>query len=114
MTEPNVPENLPDDATSLSAAEQEQTGPEQIGTRTGMFGARDTGDTSGFGGLVRPVLFPAPATAPYGGWYDEVAGALAEADPSVVIDRGEITFHVRREDLLTVARILRDELRFEF
>ncbi len=30
--------------------------------------------------------------------------------------RGEITFHVRREDLLTVAQLLRDDpaLRFEF
>jgi len=113
MTESNVPDNLPDnvpDETPELVAE----GQEQIGVREGMFGVTGTGDTSGFGGLVRPVLFPAPATPPYGGWYDEVAGALAVAEPTVVIHRGEITFHVRREDLVTVARILRDDLRFEF
>jgi len=55
-----------------------------------------------------------------------VADALAEAlsaagtDPqtaieSVVVDRGEITFHIRRENLLAVVKSLRDEpdLRFE-
>jgi NADH-quinone oxidoreductase subunit C len=108
MTEPNVPDHVPEDPGALTAP-----GQEQIGVRTGMFGARDGGDTSGFGGLVRPILFPPPATRPYGGWYDEVADALAVAEPTVVIHRGEITFHVRREDLVTVARILRDELRFE-
>jgi NADH-quinone oxidoreductase subunit C len=108
VTEPNVPDNVPEDPGALREPEQEQ-----IGVRTGMFGVQDGGDTSGFGGLVRPILFPPPATPPYGGWYDEVAGALAVADPTVVIHRGEITFHVRREDLPTVARILRDELRFE-
>ncbi|GAB7005859.1 NADH-quinone oxidoreductase subunit C [Nocardioides sp. AN3] len=120
MTEPNVPDNVPESGSGLdtpspsgSGYSTTEGGAEQIGVRTGMFGARDSGDTSGFGGLVRPVLFPPPASPPYGGWYDEVAGALAVAEPSVVIDRGEITFHVRREDLVTVARILRDDLRFE-
>lgn len=102
MTESNVPDNV------APGVEQER-----IGTREGMFGAHGSGDTSGYGGLVRPVVLPAPATAPYGGWYDEVAAALEVAAPSVVIDRGEITFHVRREDLVSVARILRDRLRFE-
>jgi NADH-quinone oxidoreductase subunit C len=120
MTEPtspgaeqNVPEHLPEAAATPEGVQQEQ-----IGVRTGMFGVRDGGDTSGFGGLVRPVLLPAPAARPYGGWYDEVAdaigGALDGAEPTVVIDRGEITFHVRREDLVTVGRVLRDDLRFEF
>ena len=121
MTEGNVPDNVAstgsttgEPSSDLERPEPAVEGQEQIGVRTGMFGVDGPGDTSGFGGLVRPVLFPAPATPPYGGWYDEVAGALAVAEPTVVIDRGEITFHVRREDLLTVARILRDDLRFEF
>ncbi|MGK2874282.1 MAG: NADH-quinone oxidoreductase subunit C [Nocardioides sp.] len=80
-----------------------------------MFGVSGSGDTSGYGGLVRSPDRITEATRPYGGWYDEVADGLVEANPSVVIDRGEITFHVRREDLLTVLRLLRDEpkLRFE-
>ncbi|MDR1999299.1 MAG: NADH-quinone oxidoreductase subunit C [Frankiaceae bacterium] len=90
--------------------------------RRGMFGISGSGDTSGFGGLVRePTVFP-DAVRPYGGYFDEVADALAEAYPGygeaiakVVVDRGEITFHVAREHLLGLARTLRDDpaLRFE-
>ncbi|QIK74485.1 NADH-quinone oxidoreductase subunit C [Nocardioides piscis] len=96
-----------------------------VGNRRGMFGAKGTGDTSGYGGLVTPIVYPGGAQRPYGGWFDEVADALAErlratdlesAVESVVIHRGEITFHVRREDLPFVAQMLRDDaaLRFEF
>ena len=96
----------------------------QVGQRTGMFGVAGTGDTSGYGGLVAPITFPAAVERPYGGWYDEVADALEtrlraegleQAVEQVVIHRKEITFHVRREDLEVVARVLRDEpaLRFE-
>lgn len=112
MTESNLPENTSPEEGVLAEVEQEQ-----IGVRQGMFGPRDGGDTSGYGGLVRPILMPPPARRPYGGWYDEVADAVGraieEAEPTVVIDRGEITFHVRREDLPVVAKVLRDELRFE-
>ena len=91
---------------------------EQIGVRTGMFGVTGTGDTSGYGGLVKPVEFPAPAQRPYGGWWDEVADSLEASMgyEKVVVHRGEITFHVRREDLPTIAKLLRDDpmLRFEF
>jgi NADH-quinone oxidoreductase subunit C len=96
-----------------------------IGVRRGMFGAKGSGDTSGYGGLVDPIVFPATSRRPFGGWFDEVAdalearlrdGELEHAVERVVIHRGEITFHVRREDLLAVARLLRDDdaLRFEF
>jgi NADH-quinone oxidoreductase subunit C len=96
-----------------------------VGVRRGMFGAKGPGDTSGYGGLVDPIVFPAAARRPFGGWFDEVADALEarlgdsdleHAVERVVIHRGEITFHVRREDLLAVARMLRDDdaLRFEF
>jgi NADH-quinone oxidoreductase subunit C len=96
-----------------------------VGVRRGMFGAKGSGDTSGYGGLVDPIVFPAASRRPFGGWFDEVAdalearlrdGDLEHAVERVVIHRGEITFHVRREDLLAVARMLRDDdaLRFEF
>ncbi len=87
-----------------------------VGVRTGMFGAKGTGDTSGYGGLVQPVVYPGTAQRPFGGWYDDVADALETATSlsSVVVHRGEITFHVRREDLAAVARLLRDDPRLRF
>jgi NADH-quinone oxidoreductase subunit C len=92
--------------------------------RTGMFGVRGSGDTSGYGGIQRSIEMPAASQPPFGGWYDEVHSALVEAAAgssienaleSVVVDRGEITFHIRREDLPGLARLLRDDekLRFE-
>jgi NADH-quinone oxidoreductase subunit C len=93
-----------------------------VDVRTGMFGARDGGDTSGFGGLVESVAVAPAAARPYGGWFDEVADALERAYPQldeavekVVVDRGELTFHIRRERLVEVAQVLRDDasLRFE-
>ncbi len=91
---------------------------QQVGVRTGMFGTKGTGDTSGYGGLVQPIVYPGAAQRPFGGWYDEVADALETTVNlgNVVIHRGEITFHVRREDLLAVAQHLRDDprMRFEF
>jgi NADH-quinone oxidoreductase subunit C len=88
--------------------------------RTGMFGAETTGDTSGYGGL-RVRLAPQLSTPrPYGSYFDEVADRLGYALSAagsefgaaierVVVDRGELTFHVRREWLVRVARLLRDE-----
>ncbi|WUL58908.1 NADH-quinone oxidoreductase subunit C [Streptomyces sp. NBC_00344] len=114
-------------------APRDDTG-EVIGVRTGMFGARNGGDTSGYGGLVRTVAMPGRTNRPYGGpggsdahgWFDEVAdeleGALEEqgivpgnAIEKTVVDRAELTFHIDREHLVTVARTLRDDpaLRFE-
>ena len=92
----------------------------QVGVRQGMFGVSGTGDTSGYGGLVSAVTFPAPAQRPFGGWFDEVADALETATRAaglehalgdVVIHRGEITFHVRREDIGAIVpqhEVLRD------
>ncbi len=93
--------------------------------RKGMFGVRGTGDTSGYGGLRLPAYVPPAAERPYGGWFDEVADNLlaalrdrdvpVEAVLQVTVDRGEITFYVRREHLVETCRALRDDpsLRFE-
>jgi NADH-quinone oxidoreductase subunit C len=107
-------------------ADPEETRVEVIDVRAGMFGVRGTGDTSGYGGLRRPVTLPGSTSRPYGGWFDEVADRLEALVPGtdhddgsaiekVVVDRGEITFHIRRAHLATVAQLLRDDaaLRFE-
>lgn len=99
---------------------------ELLDARDGAFGVKGSGDTSGFGGLVDPRVMPGASQAPFGGWFDEVAEEIelsladqglpfASATEKVVVDRGEITFFVRREHLVAFARVLRDEpgLRFE-
>ena len=99
---------------------------EVIDVRRGMFGVYDTGDTSGYGRLVREVTLPGGSPRPYGGYFDEVVDELAEALERVgvsfadaiekaVVDRDELTLHVRRDLLPHVAGQLRDEpkLRFE-
>lgn len=99
---------------------------ELLDARDGAFGVKGSGDTSGFGGLVDPRVMPGASQAPFGGWFDEVAEEIelsladqglpfASATEKVVVDRGEITFFVRREHLIAFARVLRDEpgLRFE-
>ncbi|HEY5857233.1 MAG TPA: NADH-quinone oxidoreductase subunit C [Aldersonia sp.] len=114
-------------ATAGPEATPLPSGPaEVIAVRHGMFGAQGTGDTSGYGRLVRPVTLPPAATRPYGGYFDAVADGLIaaladagtpaeEAIEAVVVFRDELTFHVRRAHLPTVAQRLRDEpdLRFE-
>jgi NADH-quinone oxidoreductase subunit C len=87
-----------------------------------MFGAPDTPDTSGFGGLVEPIDMPGPSPRPYGEWFDQAIDQLTEhlQDPAtaiekVVVDRGELTVYVPRTSLLDVLKTLRDQpkLRFE-
>ena len=99
---------------------------EVVNVRHGMFGASGSGDTSGYGRLVREVTLPGSSPRPYGGYFDEVVDRLAgvlkandvefeDAIEKVVVDRDELTLHVRRELLPQVAQRLRDEpqLRFE-
>jgi NADH-quinone oxidoreductase subunit C len=95
---------------------------EIIGVRRGMFGVTGTGDTSGYGRLVREVALPGGTPRPYGGYFDDVADTLARVLPDhdaaverVLVDRDELTFHVRREHLLSFMQTMRDdpELRFE-
>jgi len=87
-----------------------------------MFGVEGTGDTSGFGGLVRRRTTVLDSPRPYGGYYDEVVDALEEAFPQfhdaiekVVVDRGELTLHIKAEHIRDVCRSMRDDpsLRFE-
>jgi NADH-quinone oxidoreductase subunit C len=99
----------------------------------GLFGAKTTGDTSGYGRLLvreappvdtpRPYTDPEdPRTASFDTVADELERALGETERSftdlidrVEVDRGELTFHVARESLREVLRPLRDDaaLRFE-
>jgi NADH-quinone oxidoreductase subunit C len=120
-TEPDVTGILPENTLPV---EPDQLQPEIVEVRHGMFGVRGSGDTSGYGGLVRPVAMPGGTVRPYGGWFDEVADRLevalrqAGADDAiekVVVHRKELTFFIRRANLLAVARALRDDesLRFE-
>jgi len=87
-----------------------------------MFGSSGSGDTSGFGGLVKSSANTGSSERPYGGYFDEVSDELERAFPSfneaierVVVDRGELTLYVKREKLFSVAKALRDTetLRFE-
>ncbi|MGB7239309.1 MAG: NADH-quinone oxidoreductase subunit C [Rhodococcus sp. (in: high G+C Gram-positive bacteria)] len=91
-----------------------------------MFGVYGSGDTSGYGRLVVPVLAQGSSERPYGGYFDSIADELTatlaaagtafdDAIESAVVFRGEMTLHVRREHLLQVATDLRNEpgLRFE-
>ena len=112
----NAPENtLPADPSAIE--------PEVVGVQHGMFGVTGTGDTSGYGGLVRPVVMPGATAPPYGGWFDDIADALSaalrtdgvtSAVEKVVVHRNEITFFIRRDDLPAVAWLLRDEERLRF
>jgi NADH-quinone oxidoreductase subunit C len=98
---------------------------EVIDVRRGMFGVYDTGDTSGYGRLVREVTLPGGSPRPYGGYFDEVVDELAEAlervgvsfadaIEKVVVFRDELTLHVRRDLLPQVAQRLRDEPKLHF
>src|SRR5699024_950689 len=74
--------------------------------RRGLFGVRGSGDTSGYGRLVRRVPEPPAAQRPFGGWFDEAADALAaslgslgvgfeDAIEAVTTEFGELTLYVR-------------------
>ena len=86
----------------------------------GMFGVAGTGDTSGYGGLVRQQVKPGSSERPYGSYFDDVADQLERAYPEfndaiekVIVDRDELTLHIKRDKLFEVAKVLRDILRFE-
>lgn len=112
----------PNDETAAEATES-AAAEEVIGVRQGMFGVSGTGDTSGYGRLVRTISLPGSTPAPYGGYFDEIVANLRlalgdtfdQALEKIIVFRGELTLHVRREHLVPVAKTLRDHeaLRFE-
>jgi NADH-quinone oxidoreductase subunit C len=86
----------------------------------GMFGAQGSGDTSGYGGLVRTAASTGSSERPYGSYFDSVTDDLERAYPDfadaierVVVDRGELTLHIKVSRLVEVSMILRDKLKFE-
>ena len=114
MTSPSHPEQ-PVVPTSVAPLDV-------VTVRSGMFGAADDGDTSGFAGLSQAVAVAPAAVRPYGGWFDEFVDSLQraysafdDAVEKVVVEHGELTLHIRRERLVEVASTLRDDasLRFE-
>jgi len=127
MTEENVQadgDGQPEQVQEVARAKRAPL--DLVDVRTGMFGAAGTGDTSGFGGLVRTIAMPGPSERPYGSYFDEIVDILAEvlseqgiafddAIEKVVVFRDELSLFVAREHLPAVARALRDDqdLRFE-
>lgn len=129
MTEPdNTAEATSDPGPATGAdVSPAAAAPETVAVRRGAFGVSGSGDTSGFGGLVERVDTPPSATRPFGGWFDEFTDELdaalndrglptTEAVERIVIEYGEITYHVRREHLVEFVTALRNEapLRFEW
>ncbi len=97
-------------------------GGEMIGLRQGMFGVGGTGDTSGTDASSGPSRCPVARRARTEGgstssstlWptRSTTVGVLFDdAIEKVVVFRGELTLHVRREYLPTAARRLRDDRR---
>jgi NADH-quinone oxidoreductase subunit C len=117
-----ITERMPENAPPETGAPETRV--EVVEVRKGMFGARGTGDTSGYGGLRRAVAMPGSTSRPFGGDLDVLADSfdaallsegLDDAIEKVVVHRGEITFYIRRQHLLRTVQQLRDDaaLRFE-
>ena len=73
-------------------------------SENGMFGAKGSGDTSGFGGLVNSSSNVGVTQRPFGSYFDQIADDLERAYPlfsdaieRVVVDRGELTLFITRK-----------------
>ncbi|QOQ39299.1 NADH-quinone oxidoreductase subunit C [Trueperella pecoris] len=108
------------------AANEGAFGASVVAKRKGMWGVKDTGDTTGFTGNEETAVVAPASPRPYGGWFDEVVDIIIElaqtdgyAESEVIekvsVDRGQLVIFIKRERLLDVARYLRDDqdLRFE-
>ena len=87
-----------------------------------MFGTETTGRHLGLRRACRSAAAPLSSQRPYGSYFDEIADSLGrglerdgagfdDAVEQVVVDRGELTLHVRREHLVEVGQALRDDPR---
>jgi NADH-quinone oxidoreductase subunit C len=135
MTEPD---NVDANVNGRSTQDESATTGRIVGH--GLFGVGGSGDTSGFGGLVRRTGVPAVSGRPVGvDEFDEVLDGLEdalatrapqdedggdvqkaflsfdEAIERIVVDRGELTLHIRPAAIADVCRALRDDegLRYE-
>ncbi len=66
MSEDNKTQDESVDAVN-EIVKSDATQLEIVDVREGMFGVQGTGDTSGYGGLTKPVILPGAAQKPYGG-----------------------------------------------
>lgn len=97
----------------------------QSGGASALFGPSVGGDTSGFSGLQRQAGSGIPLDSsprPYGSYFDDVANSIAAGYPNwsnahiaTLVDRGEVTFYVKKQHIAKVMQVLRDDpaLRFE-
>ncbi|MGJ6980067.1 NADH-quinone oxidoreductase subunit C [Aestuariimicrobium soli] len=109
------------DGNQVAQGQTQLSQTQVLGTSQGMWGSRPgSGDTSGYGGIVRTQQMPGLSDRPYGGWFDEVADRMEELVPGfgtgrVYVHAGEITFFVKNELFVELLKVLRDDaqLRFE-
>ncbi|MGB7964264.1 MAG: NADH-quinone oxidoreductase subunit C [Propionicimonas sp.] len=115
MTDEKLPGDQPTEELQLVTP----AGPDVVSVRRGMW-STGTGDTSGYGRIVREVTRATPASGHLGSWFDAARDRLAVLVPDpfvkVVYEFGELTFYIPREKLTDVMWALRDDayLRFEF
>jgi NADH-quinone oxidoreductase subunit C len=115
MTDAKLPGDQPTEELQLITP----AGPDVVSVRRGMW-STGTGDTSGYGRIVREVRLGTPASEHLGSWFDAARDRLAVLVPDpfikVVYEFGELTFYIPREKLTDVMWALRDDayLRFEF
>ena len=86
--------------------------------KTGMW-SDGSPDTSGYGEIVREIVFPQPSQRPLPDAEEKVVARIEElvSNPfsRVIFDRGELTVFVPREKLIEVMTVLRNDalLRYE-
>jgi NADH-quinone oxidoreductase subunit C len=89
-------------------------------------GSSNSGDTSGFGGLITTIAQVPSAQKPYGSYFDAIAETLDKAlqvenlsleivVEKVIVQADQLTFMVKKDYLEIIAKCLRDDpnLRFE-